>query len=754
MAAPLVGIIRWESCRNILSLILLIQILSLLYLATFAIHQLDVQDPPFYIRQDRTIASGPLKIKTDRQEFQYLNHPNVSKITPISRINELVTKESTNIAPLCNVKVWENSLCLNRLDVPGAYYLNFELKRELPNVKSLVPLVDQEFNIERHELWSKNSGKYNTKSNQILQQCYHYDKGRIMLRSECSPNDGIHPVLVVYNSLPSIHRYWCGEVIPPLSFRNMPEWCNESVKLTTLESFPVSGLGMPPIQVIRSGDTASLQKLQNCNINCELSFIDCSQETTDVQFWGEKIGCLPPTSEWTIGGTDWKLSINHNVLGIPAVRKSRRNFKFFSSHSFSSDIPLTSFRWDREGGSPSPANHYDNAENSISFLDSTSDCSQSKRVVNWIEALRTKVSVSVYDKCNTTISLDLQSNEGRKKLYRKHLFALIVDESMEKDYITNSLWEALYAGVIPIYYGAKNIDQYVPPNSLVTFLKIGKEAEAVDKVYQIMQNSSLWEIYHEWRNGPLPSVWKPKFEFAKTEPFCRICRWAYVKRYGLGLNQHTYHVQAPLIPRDKICVSKDGLAVQPFQESWILSSNKFNTVTTSSILDCVEGATLNHQTIGSDDSFRVTRTLSLHDSMVDILFHSVNVNSGDLVLRLEVPILNREGAYFRNVHETMTSHRASWFSSIAIQDRMSRMTILCNWPTKVFSPDAGKIDIQIQGWKHDLDINSFQEARMVRIILEDLTSNKDVMTEYAPTPFAKPLMEDFIEPLDLYFIQS
>jgi hypothetical protein len=359
--------------------------------------------------------------------------------------------------------------------------------------------------------------------------------------------------------------------------------------------------------------------------------------------------------------------------------------------------------------------------------------------------------VTIYDNCNTK-SIDLQSNEARKKLYQKHMFALIVDESMENDFITNALWEALYAGTIPIYYGAKNIDQYVPTNSLVAFLKIGKEAAAVERVFQIQQNSSLWETYHEWRKGPLPAVWKQKFEFAKAEPFCRICKWAYAKRYGLGLNLNTYDVQTPMIPRDKLCVSNVGLAVQPFQESWIFSSSQLDTtILSSKVLDCVEGTSLHHPLSSSDNSFHVNRTLSIHDSIVDLLLYSVNINTGSLVLRLEIPIRNYEGAYFRNVHQTITTQDDFWFSSIAIQDRMSRLTVLCNWPTKVSSPDAGRIDIPIQELNDDKDVHSFPEVRMIRIILEDLTSNKDVMTEYAPTPFAKPLMEDFLEPLELYY---
>jgi hypothetical protein len=45
------------------------------------------------------------------------------------------------------------------------------------------------------------------------------------------------------------------------------------------------------------------------------------------------------------------------------------------------------------------------------------------------------------------------------------------------------------------------------------------------------------------------------------------------------------------------------------------------------------------------------------------------------------------------------------------------------------------------------------EIRKIRVILEDTSTLRDVMTEYGTSPFAKPLIEDFLDPLELFYIE-
>jgi hypothetical protein len=49
--------------------------------------------------------------------------------------------------------------------------------------------------------------------------------------------------------------------------------------------------------------------------------------------------------------------------------------------------------------------------------------------------------------------------------------------------VDEAVWEALYAGVIPVYYGAANIKDHVPPNSIISAADYGQKAAAAEHIH-------------------------------------------------------------------------------------------------------------------------------------------------------------------------------------------------------------------------------------------------------------------------------
>jgi hypothetical protein len=227
------------------------------------------------------------------------------------------------------------------------------------------------------------------------------------------------------------------------------------------------------------------------------------------------------------------------------------------------------------------------------------------------------------------------------------MFTLIVEPSLENDFIDGLVWEALHAGVIPVYYGAGNINEHVPPNSVVSGNAIGNKADTAAWVVEIMNNRTLWETYHAWRKEPFPEKLKQKFEFFKTDAYCRVCKWSYAKRYGLRWNHEHQMIEEPLISSrsESMCVSNDGFLVRPFRETCFAAAKPEESAKTAALTSCKDKDQT--QTI-QGDLFTVHRTLSHHDSIVDIVVPEIKSSDegGDIVLRLEVPIHNWEGAHF------------------------------------------------------------------------------------------------------------
>ena len=60
-------------------------------------------------------------------------------------------------------------------------------------------------------------------------------------------------------------------------------------------------------------------------------------------------------------------------------------------------------------------------------------------------------------------------------------FYLAFENSDEHDYVSEKVFHALEAGVLPIYNGAPNVDDFVPPHSVVDLKKFGGSLEKLAK---------------------------------------------------------------------------------------------------------------------------------------------------------------------------------------------------------------------------------------------------------------------------------
>ena len=152
--------------------------------------------------------------------------------------------------------------------------------------------------------------------------------------------------------------------------------------------------------------------------------------------------------------------------------------------------------------------------------------------------------------------------------------------------------------------------------------------------------------------------------------------------------------------------------------------------------------------------YEVERNVVAHDGIIDITVTKI-VNAdpmvnGPLRLRLEIDnVRNTEGASFRDVHTWVSeATRTPLMSSVAIQDEYAKVTVIANFITPISSPVEGVLDIEISPGKVTEEL--FESLR-IRIILEDTNPIHDKLTEYFPSTFARRMMHDFIDPLELYY---
>ena len=474
-------------------------------------------------------------------------------------------------------------------------------------------------------------------------------------------------------------------------------------------------------------------------------------------------------TELGVYGTNWKLkqtlSDPYYNANAKIERTDYRRDIYYSTTSFKSSVPLSYYNFDTYNLRNTQAIDFQTSKNAATYLLDT-NCGYGNRH-KWVAAVQVVLNVEAYGSCSNNAPLQgdetISTREGRIQLMRKNRIVLAFEAGTDKDHITSIVWEALMSGSVPAIFGASNLEQqHLPPNSAIYTTNYNNWDKFAAYVSSVANNETLWNTYQQWRTDEVAiQKFEERYAFVKSAPSpeCRVCRWAYSKLYGLGFNHTTQVIQPTKLSRN-LCTSigaKANVVTGPFRERWYVA-NDFDQSSATDGLACTPSASSTDaiSVYGPEmgTKYEVERNVVAHDGIIDITVTKI-VNAdpmvnGPLRLRLEIDnVRNTEGASFRDVHTWVSeATRTPLMSSVAIQDEYAKVTVIANFITPISSPVEGVLDIEISPGKVTEEL--FESLR-IRIILEDTNPIHDKLTEYFPSTFARRMMHDFIDPLELYY---
>ncbi|KAI2510857.1 alpha-(1-_3)-fucosyltransferase [Fragilaria crotonensis] len=575
---------------------------------------------------------------------------------------------------------------------------------------------------------------------QIRSCQYKSDDHSILFHQACRKKG---TKLVAYNSA-HFERTWCGVSIAPGKAMEFPEYCDEPVKLFAKEYPPIDGQGMPPIEV-KSKPAAVTAVAPMKDVECD---IPCRYEEN---MQGD---------ERYVSGTEWKIIHTMNDPNredyAKVERTAFRQDVYYSTTSFKSAVPLSFFSFD-EYDVFAPAVDFDKVDASGSYLVNSQCVAHATKRNRWAGAVADQFPVKSYGSCAHNTNLPegktIDKKEDRMELLRKHRFNLALEAGDAKDHITPAVWEAISSGTLPVILGAQNVKDHLPLDSFVAVSGLQKYADLGTLMAKVAGNKTEWQRYQTWRtNAEYKRQFDLKYNFTRTSPECRMCRWAYAKRYGLGWSHAQQYVHETAIDR-KLCLdATTKLISNPVKESW----HKVTKGEYSDILKAGDKSTCSEvsKTLSMTQDVRLTRTVSVHDNVVDIVLSDfiAEVPGSDIVLRLELPVLNAEGSYFPSPHILVPTARGAVVSSLGIQDAKSKVVVLASWHTEVTSTKEGVVEVIIRK-SDELLQNEEDEMRRIRVVIEDMSELNDKATEFYPSSFAKLLIQDFVDPLELFYLE-
>lgn len=149
-----------------------------------------------------------------------------------------------------------------------------------------------------------------------------------------------------------------------------------------------------------------------------------------------------------------------------------------------------------------------------------------------------------YGKCGRNVPLNdfaFNLNGSRTKWQnkeigmRRHPFALVSENSAYPGWVTEKVYQALAAGVVPVWIGTPNgwAERYllpiVPPGSVVVASQYPTLAALAQFITRAATNSTLYESLHSWRVNPQLlnksiAVLRGELAIAFEATLCRACQ--------------------------------------------------------------------------------------------------------------------------------------------------------------------------------------------------------------------------------------
>lgn len=93
----------------------------------------------------------------------------------------------------------------------------------------------------------------------------------------------------------------------------------------------------------------------------------------------------------------------------------------------------------------------------------------------------------------TLMSIYRGSCKSKYEVLSQYKFSLCFENMQMKGYVTEKLFDCLYAGTIPLYLGAKNIEELVPPEAYIDCRQFSSWKDLVEKI-QVMPDAEVQAI--------------------------------------------------------------------------------------------------------------------------------------------------------------------------------------------------------------------------------------------------------------------
>jgi hypothetical protein len=286
-------------------------------------------------------------------------------------------------------------------------------------------------------------------------------------------------------------------------------------------------LPLPPLVLLYNQPFSGMGNLAEleCGVACDFTWdLRRLAESTAVVFHIPTLRGIPlppkqPGQQWVA----WSLEseVNYPELADPAFM---RRFEITMTYRRNATVWHPYFGPETEAALLAPPRPKTESSPMVYFRSSAVDrCGRTA----YAAALMRRVKIDSYGRVlhNRDLPVPDAGAETIMSVTGRYKFALVLENSLAEDYVTEKLFYALISGSVPVYRGAPNVSAFAPADHcLINAADFAGPVELAAYLNWLNEHDADYREYLAWKQIGLRPEFRALVKSVRTKPLCRLCR--------------------------------------------------------------------------------------------------------------------------------------------------------------------------------------------------------------------------------------
>ena len=164
------------------------------------------------------------------------------------------------------------------------------------------------------------------------------------------------------------------------------------------------------------------------------------------------------------------------------------------------------------------------------------NCNPMNNRMDYVKAIDNVIGVVSLSSCHH--NTPWPQCEGRVctkvEAIRGYKINLAFENGDSPNYVSEKIYHAFEAGVLPVWMGTRGIAEAVPRGSYIDVANFASPDEVAQYLAKVLADDDLYRSYFEWKWKPFDKEFDDRFRVLWTVPFeCRMCRYIEALQKGL-----------------------------------------------------------------------------------------------------------------------------------------------------------------------------------------------------------------------------